>query len=106
MSSTYTEKEIEFHSNIREYLNDYQNNYIAFSSANVYQQDLVIRRVYKVFEYVNMNKDVIKQTKYNKFKKQLSNKMEELKIDINTHKLDDCNYQYLFDLFEELKDVI
>lgn len=108
MSSTFTDKEIEFSSKIHEYLNDYQviNYYITFSSADVYEQDLVIRRIYKVFECVNMNKDIIKQSKYDEFKKALSKKIDELKTDINIHKLDNCNYEYLFDLFIELEDII
>lgn len=106
MSSTFTDEEIEFNSKIREYLNDFHENHISFKKADVYEQDLVIRRIYTVFECVNMNKDIIKQSKYDEFKKVLIKKIDEIKTDINIYKLDNCNYEYLFDLFIELEDVI
>lgn len=110
-SKFFTDIESEFNSKFNEYLNDYHNNYITFSLADVYEQDLVIRKVYKVFEFVNMNKDIIKKSKYDKFKKTLIDKIDKLKTDklktdINSNKLNNCDYKYLFDLFKELEDFI
>lgn len=102
-------KETVFNNTLCEYLTDFKkdNLLLLVENCNIYQQNCKIRKLYNIFEYIFINKDIFyKNKKYVNFQGLILNKIQELKTNISKKALSDCNYKYLFDMFENVENII